>query len=194
MTKSIDIPAEMKRTFIAIKIHPEEKLMLLLDELRVRLKKSRIKWVETENIHITLAFIGNTDEKEIETIKQILDSACAAHKAFQLVFRGIDLFRSLKDPKVIFLQMKPSESLGSLRDEICDRLRENGLFNDTRPFSPHLTLGRPKYIEEKNALPELISRYRDITIQSPVIENVTFYESILTQKGPIYKALADYKL
>ncbi len=184
----------MKRTFIAIKIHPGEGLMTLMEELRNRLRKSRIKWVEKDNIHITLAFIGNTDENDIESIKHILESARTAHITFPLVFQGIDLFRSLKDPKVIFLQMISSEALNSLRNDICDRLSDKGLFSDSRPFRPHLTLGRPKCIEEKNTLADIISEYRDKTIQSSVIEQVIFYESILTQDGPVYNVIGNYNL
>lgn len=184
----------MKRTFIAIKINPGEKLRKLIKELKAGLAGSKIKWVETDNIHITLAFIGNTDEQDIETIKQILESACTTHKPFPLVFQGIDLFRSLKDPKVIFLEMMPSEALDKQREDICGRLSDIDLFSDSRPFRPHLTLGRPKYIEKKNILPEIISDYRDITIESTMIDKVTFYESILTQKGPIYKVIGENKL
>jgi 2'-5' RNA ligase len=188
------MPVKMKRTFIAIKIQPGEELIFLMEELRDRLKNSRIKWVETENIHITLAFIGNTSENDIESIKHILESACTRHNPIPLVFQGIGLFRSVKDPKVIFLQVMPPDALDKLRDDICKRLSDKGLFNDSRPFNPHLTIGRPKYIEEKNALPELISAYRDINIQSTVIDKVTFYESMLTQNGPIYKVIGDYEL
>lgn len=184
----------MKRTFIAVKIYPGKKLMLLLEELRDRLKKSRVKWVETENIHITLAFIGNTDEEGVEAIRKFLKDACASHKPFPLVFQGIDMFRSLKDPKVLFLEMEPSEALGSLRHDICSRLGAEGLFKDSRPFRPHLTLGRPKFIEEKDTLADIISEYRDKTIQSSVIEQVFFYESILKQEGPVYKVIGQYEL
>jgi len=184
----------MKRTFIAIKINPDESLRLLLEELRDELSESRIKWVETENIHITLAFIGNTVERDIELIKEILQSLCSQHRPFPLELAGIDVFRTIADPRVVFLGITTSDALHAFREAICDRLRSEGLYNDARPFKPHLTIGRPKYISDRDILSAIIESYRGKTIQSLEVESVIYYESILKQEGPVYKQIGKYIL
>jgi 2'-5' RNA ligase len=184
----------MKRTFIALNIDPGENIRRLLSELKSALSNSHVKWVDPENIHITLAFIGNTSEEDIDVIQQILKSSCKDHMSFPLIFQNVGVFKSISDPRIIWLGLKQSLELQNLRDTICSSLKSEGLYNDTRPFSPHLTLGRPKNIRDVGNLIKIISKIGDDTVQASIIENVIFYESILKQEGPVYNTIGKFRL
>jgi 2'-5' RNA ligase len=66
----------MKRLFIAVKIVPEGDLLRMISSVKASLGDESIKWVDPGNIHITLAFLGDTEEKKIKTLTRILDVAC----------------------------------------------------------------------------------------------------------------------
>ena len=184
----------MRRTFIAININPDNRLKQLIKELKAALSVSRIKWVETENLHITLAFLGDTDEYKIGAVRDILRSTCSSFNSFPLELRDIGLFRSLKDPRVIWLGVCPSKELADLREAICIELFESSIYNDSRPFRPHLTIGRPKHLKEISKLSGIISETRNKIIQTSIVDKVIFYESILKQEGPVYRVLGEYSL
>jgi 2'-5' RNA ligase len=184
----------MKRTFIAIRIEPGEKFIALVEELKESLSGSGIRWVSTENIHLTLAFIGNTTDSEISEIKQILHLSCRNYGSFQLVLQNINLFKSFKDPRVLYLDIRYSETLHKLRSTICNNLIKAGLYKDTRPFKPHLTLGRPKFISDAEILSGIINSRKNDIIQSSVVDKIGYYESILQQEGPVYMLIEEFDL
>ncbi len=72
----------MKRLFAAVKIHPSPEFLKTYNSLKTGLKFSRITWVNPENIHITLKFFGETEEKRIPDISRVLKEVAARHNSF----------------------------------------------------------------------------------------------------------------
>jgi 2'-5' RNA ligase len=93
----------MKRTFIAIKIHPGEKMQEILDYFKQSLSQEKIKWVDPGIMHITITFLGDTDEKIIPSVSDAIKQISLNHPPFELIFRDAGIFRNLRDPRVIWI-------------------------------------------------------------------------------------------
>ena len=125
----------MPRLFTALEIPHEAALSLSL--LRGGLPGAR--WVDVENYHLTLRFIGDVDGRLADEIANALDRV---HRpAFSLTLSGVGAFGSRK-PHAVYAGVAPSPGLFALQAEIeriCQRL---GLDADPRKFTPHVTLAR----------------------------------------------------
>ena len=184
----------MKRIFIAIKAEAGETLSKIVSSLKSRLVNESIKWTSLDNIHITLAFLGDTEENMIKVISSKLKESCEGSGKFQLTIRGIGVFKNLSDPRVIWTGIESSEKLTQLYSTVINGLIEAGIKMEQRPFKPHLTLGRIKYLNDKLALKNLLDIYQDAEIQKVPVNEVIIYESLLKPTGPIYKPVAKFML
>jgi RNA 2',3'-cyclic 3'-phosphodiesterase len=184
----------MKRIFIALKIEAGENLLKLISSYRARLNKDHIKWTDTSNIHITIAFLGDTEEKTINAIISMLEEKCKGSGKFELILKGSGIFRNLNDPRIIFTGIEASEKLLQLNNLIMNGLKKLEIKMEDRLFKPHLTIGRIKHLNDTESLKDLIYEFQNYEIQLVPINEVILYESILLSTGPVYKPLRKVKL
>jgi RNA 2',3'-cyclic 3'-phosphodiesterase len=185
---------KMKRIFIALKVEASETLLKLMSSLKSGLNKDIIKWTSPDNIHITLAFLGDTDENLIKPISSMLNKQCTGSGKFELILKGAGVFRSLSDPRIIWTGIEPSDKLMHLNKLIINGLKDSNVKLEGRPFNPHLTLGRIKHINEKELLRDMIDQFQISEIQIVPVNEVILYESILLQSGPVYKPISRFNL
>ncbi len=179
----------MKRTFIAIKIPVSKQMAGLIQDLKFALKDERIKWVENWNLHITLFFIGDTDKSIIDEIGNKLTDNLGKIKSFNLSCKEVGVFKSVYNPKVLWFGIGQSENLTSLKLVVNKVMSSLGFAIEERDFKPHLTIGRVKFVKDKDKIKNVLAKYKEIEIQNFSIDEVIFYESKLTPKGPVYEVL-----
>jgi RNA 2',3'-cyclic 3'-phosphodiesterase len=184
----------MKRIFIAVKINAGKNLSDMISEMKSGLKDERIKWTEVDNFHITLVFLGDTEEDKVKAVKNMLKAVCLGSGEFNIVIKGAGVFRNLNDPRIIWTGIEPSEKLYHLHEAIKSGLNDAGISTEERNFSPHLTIGRIKSIQDANALKSLITVYNSLELQNQEVTEVILYESLLFHTGPVYKPLGRYTL
>jgi 2'-5' RNA ligase len=184
----------MKRIFIAIKVEAGEILFKVVSSLKSGLINEGIKWTSLDNIHITLAFLGDTEENMIERISSRMKERCEGSGKFELIIMGTGVFKNLNDPRVIWTGIEQSEKLTLLNYSIINGLVESGIKIENRPFKPHLTLGRIKYLNDKLALKKILDNYHHAEIQKVPVNEVIIYESILRPTGPLYKPITKIRL
>jgi 2'-5' RNA ligase len=179
----------MKRTFIAVKVEAGSELVEMISTLRAELKNDSIKWVDTVHMHITLAFLGDTSDERIEQISSILTKRCSGSGDFTFTISGLGIFKNFNDPRVIWAGIVRSDKFANLYDIIKSGLDESGIKTEERQFSPHLTLGRIKFLKSRTRLEEFINQYSETIFQHAGVSEIVFYESILQQSGPLYSPL-----
>jgi 2'-5' RNA ligase len=184
----------MKRLFIAVDIRGNDDFNSDFDKIRNRLSGEGIKWTKPENTHITLVFLGDTDEKRIESIDNILRKNCIGFGNFEIVLKSIGVFRNLSDARIIRADIHQADKLIQLNTVISRDLKNAGFKMEDRPFSPHLTIGRIKSLKDRNALKLIIDEYRDVQLQKIHVEKIILYESILKQSGPEYRPVSEFML
>jgi 2'-5' RNA ligase len=184
----------MRRIFIAVKIEAGDTLLKMISSLKSRLSSENIKWVSIDNIHITLAFLGDTEDEQIRNISKMLRTRCEGFGKFEIIIKGSGVFKSLNDPRVIWTGIQPSEKFNQLNGLIKKGLTEIGIRIEEHQFQPHLTLGRIKHLNQGNALKEVIEKFRETEIQNVPVNEVILYESILLVSGPVYKPIGKFMI
>ncbi|MEE4198830.1 MAG: RNA 2',3'-cyclic phosphodiesterase [Bacteroidales bacterium] len=184
----------MKRTFIAVKIPVSKSTAGMIQEIKDELQNEKIKWVDFFNMHITLFFLGDTREEMIEKIISELEHVFIDKKKFVLKGKGVGVFKNWKNPRVVWLGIERSQYLQDLKNEIDQWMQNMGFPIEERAFKPHLTLGRVKSVINKDKLRMVVERYKDVEFQDFMVGKVVFYESRLTQAGPVYKVIKQFPL
>lgn len=184
----------MKRTFIAVKIPLKKGALEIIQDIKNEFKNDKIKWVESWNLHITLYFLGDTEENRIEGVIETLKENLNQFEKFNLKLNGIGVFGAARDPKVIWIGIDKSEQFQKLKLIINNSLKELGFKVDEKVFKPHLTIGRIKYIRDKTKLKNLLKQHETLKLGVIEVDKVYYYESQLTQRGPIYKILSENQL
>lgn len=184
----------MKRTFIAIKIHPGKELLAMMHEMQRALKGESIKWSSEDNFHLTLAFIGDTQESQLGKIRSALSDYCSGTGDFEFDIKGTGVFRSMKDPKVIWAGIEINDKLGLLHSKVIESLALAGIEIEERAYRPHLTLGRIRSIKDKSILADLTEKYAGTVFQRVNSTEIILYESLLLPSGAVYKPLQKISL
>ena len=182
----------MKRIFAAIKINPEDELTTAFFHIKSGLRNEKIKWVELNNLHITLKFFGETDERRIPEICENLEIVSRSNTFFSFDLKNIGVFGSSYKPRVIWLGIENNEPLVSLGKQILNKMDGLGFKIDRQNFVPHLTLGRIKFIENKILFNKTIGEFRNRLFQEVHVNSFHLFESILKPSGPEYKILDSF--
>lgn len=127
------------RLFIACQFSREalQEIERVRDELRRHAEKGN--FTRSENFHLTLAFLGKIGEEKIDCIKWCMKQS--AGPDFNMKLRGMGCFPQ-KDGGLYWMGVQAPPELYALRENLYRLLRQEGFCLDTRPFRPHITLGR----------------------------------------------------
>lgn len=186
----------MLRAFIAIPVEKQE-IVSNLQAAQKKLKKSgaSIKYVERENFHILLKFLGQVSKKEISAIHSCLEEAINPYNSFNIEIKGIGCFPSLNYIRVIWAGVSEGKrQVGSLAGSIEDSLAKISIPKEEREYLPHLTLGRMRSGKNKNEVKKIVKRKRNEKFGQMRVKEIKLFRSKLTRKGPIYSTLKRYEL
>ena len=180
------------RGFIAVDIDVFSKLLEF--EKEIKETGANVKLVEPENVHITLKFLGDTDESQIDEIDKIMKDAVKEIDPFNIQLEGAGVFPNQNYIKVIWIGIKQGEPIGLIARKIDEPLSKIGFKKEKRGFSPHLTIARVKSAKGKDGILHVIEKYRDVQFVDIRVDSIKLKKSDLTPKGPIYTTLIDVKL
>ena len=148
-----------------------------------------IKWVKPENIHLTIKFLGETDDSLVEPISEIIDETSREIKILNFRLSKLGGFPNLIRPRALWAGLDGDhaelERLAGSLDQLVHKL---GYARETRKFRPHLTLGRVKKPQSLPQLARFIENYK-IEAMPFQIDRLTLFKSTLTPRGPIYERL-----
>ena len=185
-----------KRVFIALKL-PDNFVEAYEEFIYSKIGKiDELKSVRPENLHFTLKFLGNVDEKIAIDLINALKEPLKDEREIFLSIGKFGFFPSERSPRVVWLGVEKGQSeIKELYSKIEDFAEGFGFQRENRKFVPHLTIGRVK----RGRILKKVSFFRDFDFKVLPVENlrlnmVVFYESILKQDGPVYKVLEKYPL
>ncbi len=137
------------RTFIALEIpHAvKQQLQALQDRLKelpsLREQPSLLRWTNTQNLHLTLRFLGETEESRRHLLQNGLMAIAARHDPFSLSPSGLGCFRSWSNLRVLWVGIEgDAEALIELQADLESLARQVGFPPERNRFSPHITLAR----------------------------------------------------
>jgi len=186
------------RVFIAIDI--DEKTRTALGDLQQQLanggnvKKGAVKWVNPNNIHLTLKFLGEIKDEQAVEVCSIVENVASRHKSFELDIESVGCFGG-KAARVLWVGTGGgSDELGLLQKDVDKQLVLSGWPEETREFTGHLTLCRIRNSAAGVKLAQVSEDYRDFKLGSIWADSVSVYQSQLKPTGPVYTVLGNYKL
>ncbi len=177
----------MIRLFAAIPLPRDIRERLV--SLRGGLKGA--KWVQPENLHLTLRFIGEVRND----VASDLDFALSGIKApaFELALDGVGTFGRGKRPHALWAGVEKSEPLAALQAKVESVLVRAGLEPEERKFSPHITLARLKDASRARA-GQFVACHAAFHAGPFAIERFALYSSFLSSQSAIHIEEASYPL
>ncbi len=175
------------RVFIAYDI-PENVRESVVDFMK-KIPYVRGKFVEKENLHITLGFlkkngVPDLNESDAKRVCKVINELDV--ESFEIGLKGVELIPSDRYIRVIAIGVgKGKERFVKIQEEIEKRLKEFGIKSEWHP--PHLTLLRVKVILDKNAFLKWWEKVKEVSFGDVLFNEIKVKRSILTPKGPIYK-------
>ncbi|MCB2109598.1 MAG: RNA 2',3'-cyclic phosphodiesterase [Defluviimonas sp.] len=150
--------------------------------------------VQAENLHLTIAFLGEVAEQAIDELHFALDAARLP--AARVVFDALAVFGGSL-PQSLHAAVKPDPGLSALHARACTLARGAGIALERRRFRPHVTIARfagRLSPDEESRLARFLGASAATPLPSFDAAALTLYRSTLTRDGAIHEALADYPL
>jgi len=174
------------RLFFGISLTPE--IRDVLDDLQKQLQKSawdnKVKWSKPDNFHITLRFIGNSKAENIIALQERAEKIAEDTESFSIDLGGLKLFPSSEHSRVLVVDVLRSNELLNLAKKLEEMVCVCGFTPESRPYNPHLTLGRTKANLKLNPV-ELPS----IKTHSMEVSSFILFDSIHQGHNRIYQKL-----
>jgi 2'-5' RNA ligase len=181
------------RTFIAIELDAgvRQRLVALQGELGG--SAEGVKWVEPENLHLTLLFLGDVRQTELVDVCRAVSDVARQHAAFPMRMAGLGGFPNLRRPRTLWVGVRDgADAVRGLHAGIEDALLELGCYRrETRPFTPHVTLGR---LRSDGGTPHLPAKADEWSAGVTPVREVLVMSSDLTPAGPVYAVVGRGKL
>ncbi|MBI5932053.1 MAG: RNA 2',3'-cyclic phosphodiesterase [Chloroflexi bacterium] len=192
--------SETYRLFIAIELphslHPT--LQSTLKALQQAVPVNTVKWVQPDNMHLTLKFLGDVPTHQISVLESGLQNAIEGHAPFSLEVANLGCFPNFSRPNVIWIGLNSSShSLRRLRDSVEHYIAPLGYPTEDRAFSPHLTLGRVKRDLAKPIIGKIGEAAQSVHVGKLgdwPCESIRLMRSDLRPEGPLYTCIAEKRL
>jgi RNA 2',3'-cyclic 3'-phosphodiesterase len=180
--------------FFAIKIPLETKLIMKRNSERLKEILPFSRWVHHEDLHITLAFLGNAPEEKLSIAVENVREALREFKGFPLEINKLGTFGKADSPRIFWVDTQESNELHEVREKVFRACVEAGFQLETRPFKSHITLAR-KWTGDQHFHKRLLDVWNELQSE-PLIFNaneVVLYQTHL-DKTPKYEEKTIYKL
>jgi 2'-5' RNA ligase len=182
------------RCFIALDI--SDQIRRDCGDIIERLKKhdADVKWVRSDNMHLTLKFLGKTPQKVLPKIQEYLFNVVLSYNPFYIRIYTTGVFPNRKYPRVIWVGVEDSDILKRLNVDIEDTMGSLGFKKEQRSFKPHLTLGRVR--SQKGVMPLVhdLDMYKDKDFGNIHVKKIKLMKSELKPQGAIYSCLYEIPL
>jgi len=180
------------RLFVAVEVPAELRALLAERVERLREHLPRSSWVRAENLHLSLAFLGEVAANRVPDLERRLAEQIAGFPAFDAWTGAAGAFPERGPLRVIWIGLEPESALAELADAARGAIAAARVDLDDKPFRAHVTLARartpwpPRWRERIAALAPARERFE--------VRSVSLVESVLGAGGARYRACAEIRL
>lgn len=175
------------RCFLAVDIDGELREKVI--GLQKGLSGFDAKLVEKENLHFTLKFLGEVNEKTLEEIKGRVKQLANSFEPFEIDINGMGAFPNMNYIRVVWIS---AQQLFNLQKTVDDCLAD--LFGKEKDTTPHLTIARVRSARDKAELRDFIEKHRETKIGKMTVNEIKLKSSTLTRNGPVYEDVDVFRL
>ncbi|MBN2395341.1 MAG: RNA 2',3'-cyclic phosphodiesterase [Candidatus Atribacteria bacterium] len=191
---------DTKRVFIAI--HLDQEIIKYLHSVQEEIisciernREIKIKFVEMNNLHISLKFLDELKPLEIEKTMAILQKNTVKYQPFEIhLLKSIGIFPNDRKPRVLWIGINEgSQMIQTIYDAIEKDIVKEIFHRKDNHFAAHITLGRVRCFKNPDKIIECRNQvsYKNI---SQVVNSIELMESKLTSQGPIYRVIKRFPL
>jgi len=145
-----------------------------------------VRPVRSEQLHLTLRFLGDTDEHRVDGLKELMARAVDGVEPFRLAFEGVGAFPNARRARVVWIGLVGAEPLVEVARRLEEGVVEMGWKAEGRPFRPHATVARVKQLRRHERLGSLLDRWRDRSFGSMEVRAIHLKSSDLRPEGAVY--------
>lgn len=146
----------------------------------------RVAWVPPPNLHLTLKFLGWSNPEIVDAVGDVVGDGVGGRKAFEVEARGAGAFPTEHSARVLWVGLgDPTGGLAKLAADVDGWMAKLGYAKETRPFSPHVTIGR---VKEGRGAETILAPHKQTLFGTSLIREVVLYESRMKASGSEYTA------
>ena len=177
------------RIFIAVELPSDVKNQIARMQAELKKVPAQVSWTKAENVHLTLKFLGEIEEKQLQPVTQAARAGCKGIKKFKISLKGVGGFPNLRQPRVIWIgTQNGAEELISLQAKIDTELDKAGFPKEEKKFRPHFTLGRVRVPKNIEKLAQALGSTEFQTADFDIL-HLNVMKSQLSPGGSIYTVL-----
>lgn len=177
----------MVRAFISLAISTEARAALaeVIERLRQQTDFSAVRWVKPEVVHLTIKFLGEIPETEVQTVFGAAERAVQGTGAMTLTLSGIGAFPNLRNPKILWIGLGgDSGRLKALHKRIDQEINSvSGFPLEKRDFSPHLTLARVRDTASNDQRRRIGQALSEVTLETEICWRVSEVNLTVARKN-----------
>jgi 2'-5' RNA ligase len=178
------------RTFVAVPLADDVRGRVAALQTEWMRLLPEIKWVEEENLHVTLVFLGEVEDRELPKVCQLARQAVADREPFTMGVGQVGCFPNPRRPRVLWAGVGPgAEEVVAVHDGVEAALETLGFRREDRRYTPHITLGRTKSDGPVRELATALDRHAAWQAGEMVVDEIHIMGSELTRNGPRYTVL-----
>jgi RNA 2',3'-cyclic 3'-phosphodiesterase len=180
------------RTFIALELDDDLRSRLVTLQQVLARTGADVKWVEPNNLHVTLLFLGEVDERALNDVCKTVANSCAAISPFALSIDRVGSFGNPRRPRTLWAGVGTGhEEMIGLHEAIEKPLLNLGCYRrEDRAYTPHITIGRVRSERGMGELANALSKQANWSAGEGVVEEVVVMSSELLPEGPVYTVLS----
>lgn len=185
------------RLFFAVLIedHTKHQVGLLQETMKRALAGQRIAWVKEENLHLTLRFLGEQDDKGMQQAIEAGEVVAHQHTPFRFVVRGAGVFPDSRRARVLWAGIeKPIEPLYRLAQSLEKELQKRGFPPEDKPFRSHITLARIKEPPPATVMEKLLASLPTEPLGAVEVHGFALLQSVLHPNGSQYTLVQAFPL
>lgn len=180
------------RAFISADIRPNDALVSILRELGNT--RADLKIVRPELLHLTLKFLGETEESLVDEIAARMMRACEGIQPFTITLKGMGAFPSLSNIRVVWVGIEAGRQLEDIASRLDESMKDLGYERDKHGFKPHLTVVRTRSARNIANVQEILRSNAVSDFGQYLIDRILLKKSMLSPKGPTYSVVREQLL
>lgn len=184
------------RTFVAVEVDPAIRANAVALQKAIAKGGAAVKWVEPANLHVTVVFLGEVDDRGLVDVCRAVKTAAARTAPFALRVAGVGAFPSARRPKTVWAGVTDGATeLAGLHAALEDALTATGVYRrEERAYTPHLTLGRVGDEADGQTVAAELPKHLGWSGGHTFVDEVVIFSSELRRTGPEYAPLGRFAL
>jgi 2'-5' RNA ligase len=180
------------RLFLAVEIPPQEQKQIYESLSPLRKQWPKIRWISSDNLHITLKFLGEVPEALIPKVKKCAEDCISdmGLGSFKLTFSQIGAFPRPKSPRVIWCGVEgDTKMLSALVEHLEPKLETLGFQKEKRPYRAHLTIAKVSPEQRGVDFEPYIKDYEKTIFAGISVNMISLMQSVLNPFGAVYQCI-----